>query len=109
MDKKLAQEKVRENIITLFDINKLPKAKQEETIGKIGQIIFQSVLIRVLPLLEENDLKTYNTLIENNAMPDVVLDFFFEKVPGFLDIIIEESENFRKESAEVMSKVNEAQ
>ncbi len=106
MDKKLAQEKVRENIITLFDIDKLPPEKQEETISKIGQIIFQAVLIRVLPLLEKEDQDTYNKLIDEKAMPDTVLDFFFDKVPGFLDIVTEESENFRRESAEVLKKVN---
>ncbi|OGI60375.1 hypothetical protein A2641_01505 [Candidatus Nomurabacteria bacterium RIFCSPHIGHO2_01_FULL_37_25] len=101
----VAQEEVRKNIITLFGINKLPEDKQEEMISRIGKIIFQSVLTRVLPLLEKNDLEEYEKLIESNAMPDVVLDFFFEKVPGFLNIIGEESENFRNESLSVLEQI----
>ena len=101
-----AQKEVRQNIINLFEINKLPEDKQEETISKIGNIIFQAVLIRVLPLLEEEDLAQYDKLIGSGAMPDEVLNFFFEKVPLFLEIVAEESENFRKESAEVLKQIN---
>ena len=100
-----AQKEIRKNIITLFEIDKLPEDKKEETISRIGKIIFQSVLIRVLPLLEEKDLAEYEKLIESDAMPDVVLDFFFEKVPGFLDIVGEESENFRNDSATVLGQI----
>ena len=101
-NKKEAQDKIRQNIITLFEIDKLPPEKQEETIARIGKIIFQSVLIRVLPLLEESEVEEYDKLIEGRAMPDAVLDFFFEKVPSFLDIIVEEAENFRKEATQVL-------
>jgi hypothetical protein len=103
---KNAQNEVRQNIINLFEIEKLPENKQEETISKIGQIIFQSVLMRILPLLEEDDLAAYDKLIEEKAMPDAVLEFFFDKVPSFLDIVAEESENLRKESAEVLKQIN---
>lgn len=105
MQTKKAQEEIRENIITLFNIDKLPEAKQEETIARIGKIIFQAVLIRILPLMEEKDLEEYDKLVEGGASPEDLLDFFFEKVPSFLQIVAEESENFRKESAEVLSQI----
>ncbi len=100
-----AQEEVRKNIISLFEIEKLPEEKQEETITKIGKIIFQAVLIRVLPLMEEEDRLEYEKLVESGVEAEALLDFFFEKVPGFLQIVAEESENFRKESAEVLEQV----
>lgn len=105
MDTQKAKEGMRQNIITLFEIDKLPEDKQEETISRIGKIIFTSVLARVLPFLEEKDLAEYDKLIEESAMPDVILDFFFEKVPSFLEIVAEESENFRKEAAEVLNQI----
>ena len=100
------QKEFRENIINLFQIDKLPEDKQEETINRIGKLIFQAVLLRVLPLMEEAEVEEYNKLIEGGATPEAVLDFFFGKVPGFLDIIAEETENFRKESAEVLEQTN---
>ena len=105
MNTKTAQEKIRDNIITLFEIDKLPEEKQEETISRIGKIIFQSVLVRVLPFLEEENLAQYEKLVEDGAGPDVLLDFFFEKVPSFLQIVAEEAENFKKDSMEVLEQI----
>ncbi|MFA6586114.1 MAG: DUF5663 domain-containing protein [Candidatus Paceibacterota bacterium] len=102
---KTAQSEVRKNIITLFEIEKLPEDKQEETISRIGNIIFQSVLMRVLPVLKDEELKEYEKLVDNNVEPETLLDFFFEKIPSFLQIISEETENFRKESAGVLEKI----
>jgi hypothetical protein len=105
MNTKNTQLEIRNNIITLFEIDKLPEDKQEETISRIGKIIFQSVLVRVLPFLEEEELAQYEKLVEDGVGPDVLLDFFFEKVPSFLQIVAEETENFRKDSAEVLKQM----
>jgi len=102
---KQAQSEMRNNIITMFGIDKLPEDKQEESINRIGKLIFQSVLIRILPLMSESDLAEYDALLEKNVGPDELMDFFFAKVPNFLSIIAEETENFRKEAEEVLSKV----
>jgi len=96
---------IKKTIIELFEIEKLPEDKQEETIARIGKIIFQAVLIRVLPLLEEKDLEEYNKLVESNPAPDILLDFFFDKVPSFLEIVTDEAENFRKEASEVLENI----
>lgn len=97
--------KIRGNIITLFGIDKMPEEKQEEMISRIGGIIFQGVLARILPLLEEKELAEYNKLIAEGAEPDALLDFFFENVPSFMQIVTEESENFRKDAAEVLDQI----
>ncbi|OGJ02835.1 hypothetical protein A3G06_00390 [Candidatus Nomurabacteria bacterium RIFCSPLOWO2_12_FULL_46_14] len=100
-----AQAEIRKNIIELFEIEKLPEEKQEETIGRIGKIIFQAVLTRVLPFLEEKDLEQYDKLMDSNPSPEQVLDFLFDKVPNFLQIVAEETENFRKEAGEVLGAI----
>ncbi len=104
-DTKQAQGEIRQNIIELFEIDKLPVEKQEETIDRIGKIIFQAVLVRVLPTLPEADLNEYEKMIEGGVAPDTLMDFFFAKVPNFLQIVAEESENFRKEAGEILSKI----
>ncbi|KKR78167.1 MAG: hypothetical protein UU24_C0041G0008 [Candidatus Nomurabacteria bacterium GW2011_GWA2_40_9] len=60
-----AQGEIRENIITMFGIHKLPEGEQEEAINRLGKIIF----------------------------------------PGFLQIVTEESESFRIESAKVLDSL----
>ncbi len=98
------QIQIRESIIELFNIRDLPEDKQEETINRIGGIIFQSVLMRTLPMLSEEDLVNYEKMLENNVAPDELMNFFGEKIPNFLEIVAEESENFRAEAAEAFSK-----
>lgn len=104
-DKQIAKDEFKKNIIELFEIEKLPEEKQAETISQIGNIILQSVLIRVLPALNEEEASEYDKMIEKNVEPDVLLDFFFEKIPNFLEIITEETENFRKNSAEFLEQI----
>ena len=58
------KNEVQKNIIELFEINKLPEEKQEEAITRIGNIIFQSVLIKVLPTLNEKDLVEYEKMMD---------------------------------------------
>ncbi|MES2023442.1 MAG: DUF5663 domain-containing protein [Patescibacteria group bacterium] len=98
-------QSVRQNIIKLFDIDKLPEDKQEEMISEIGSLIFQSVLIRVLPLLEEKDLAEYEKLTDQKMDIEKLFDFFFEKIPNFLQIVTEESENFRKDATQVLENI----
>ena len=98
------QNDVRKNIITMFEIDKLPEDKQEEMINRVGNTIFQSVLIRVLPMLKEDELAEYEKLLENDAEPDALFDFFFEKIPSFFQIVTEESENLREESEKALKE-----
>lgn len=99
------KNEIRQNIIDLFEIDKMPIDKQEEMIEKIGKIIFQSVLMRILPMMPPEDLEIYNKMMDDNESPEKVFDFLFEKIPNFFGIIAEESENFRKEAGEVLAKI----
>lgn len=101
-----AQSAIRNNIISLFGIDTLPEEKQEEVISKIGKMIFQAVLVRVLPMLEEEDLKSYDELVASKPGPDELMGFLLDKVPEFLDIVAEESENFRQDAEAVIKQVS---
>lgn len=100
-----AQAEIRKNIIELFEIEKLPEDQRQETINQIGKIIFQSVLLRILPLLDDEELAAYDTLMDGGATPDEALDFFAEKVPSFMGIVAEETENFRKDAAQFLKQL----
>lgn len=106
MDIQQAQGALRATIIEIFDIDKLAPEEQEKMITKIGGLVFQAVLMRILPTMSEEDQSQYEALIDNKAGADELLEFLMNKVPNFMDIVIEESENFRKDAAEVLSKLN---
>ena len=95
---------ISQNTFRILGVDKMTPEEQEKIINRVGGIIFQSVLLRALPTLDEKSLKEYEKLMDAKAEPETVLDFFFEKVPDFLRIITEESEKFQKESAEALGK-----
>lgn len=99
------QQEVRENIIELFDIDKLPPEQQEEMINKIGQQIFEAVLMRVLPDMPESEVAEYEAMLDKNAGADEVMQFFMDKVPNFMGIVAEESQNFKDEAADILAKL----
>lgn len=104
---KQVQGDIRNNIIALFGIDKMPEDKQEEAINQVGQLIFQSVLMRILPGMSEEDLNTYEKMLEDQVDPEKLFEFFIEKEPNFMQIVAEESEKFAKESEEVLGNVVE--
>ena len=97
------KDELNKNIFETFGINEMPENEQEEAITNLGEVIFQSVLLRILPMLKEEELKQYQKLIDTNPEPDALLEFFFEKIPNFMQIVAEEAEKLRKEYAETLS------
>jgi len=93
----------KQNIIELFEIEKLPEVEQEEAINKISKVIFEAVLLRVLPTMSEEDLAEYEKLLESGVAPDALFDFFFSKIPDFFKIVAEESESFREKAESVLA------
>ncbi len=94
------KDELNKNIFEVFGIGEMSEGEQEEAIIGIGEVIFKSVLLRVLPILKEEELKEYEKLLEKNPEPDEVLEFFFEKIPNFLQVVAEETEKLKKEYEE---------
>jgi len=102
---KQAQLEIKENIMTMFEFHKLPEEEQMEATNTLGKIIFQMVLIRVLPLMEEDHVSQYEVLIDGDVAPDELMDFFFDKVPNFLQVVTEETNSFHRQAAEALKQV----
>ncbi|MCX6747555.1 MAG: DUF5663 domain-containing protein [Candidatus Nomurabacteria bacterium] len=105
MDTKQTKEESQKNIIEMFGIDKLPKEEQEKELAEIGDMLFEEILIKTIPLLKEKDLKEYEKLIDSGVEPDELMNFFFDTVPNFAQIINQEAETFRKESEFVLKQV----
>jgi hypothetical protein len=90
-----------------FGLSTLPPEKQEELLARIGGIIYQAVLMRVLSQMTEIEQDEFDSLLEKGAEPDEIFSFLKEKVPSVETIIKEESDAFKKETIEVMNQVQE--
>ena len=73
-------------------------------VERLGRLIFQATLVRAIPLLSEENQKEYEKLIDSEKGGDEMFKCLQEKVPGFEEIIKEESEALRLEMSEGFSQ-----
>ncbi|MEK7572506.1 MAG: DUF5663 domain-containing protein [Patescibacteria group bacterium] len=90
---------IKENLFDLFQLDKMPPKKGAEMLERLSKLVFQAVLVRVLPLLSEENLSEYEKIVNSQQDGDVLFKFLGEKIPEFENIIKEESENLRAEMA----------
>jgi len=98
---------LRQNIIKDLGLDTLSEKEQEEALLKIGKIIFQSILIKVIEELDDNEIDNFTELLEKNPNDEkVILDFLQAKVPNFNELVNNEVANFKKESMDFMKEIS---
>jgi len=95
---------------TLFDtlnIESLPEDQQEEIVEQTGKVIFQSIMIRVIPLLSDSEKEEFATIAESDLGEDntAVFDYLNEKIPNLDEIVAEVIADFRDRSNDILSKI----
>ena len=89
-------DNTKKELFDLFEIEKIDPLKGEELLNRMSKIIFQSVLVRVLPTLTEEQQAKYDEIIENGKEEDLFL-FLRDNVQDFDEIIKEEANILKKE------------
>jgi hypothetical protein len=97
---------MREALIKTYNLQSLPVEEQDEMIQQIGGMIFQSVLLRVAPQLNETQQKELEMILDADGTPEQLLGYLNGAVPGFADIIKEEADAFKAQSEALMSQVD---
>lgn len=93
---------INNNIVKTLGIDSLPIEKQKEAMERLGAIVYQEVMLRVLDILSEEDKDEFEKLIEKTPDPEIMFSFLASKIPNLEEIVNEESEKLRKESAEII-------
>lgn len=96
---------INDNIIKTLGIDALPVEKQKEAMEKLGAIVYQEVMLRVLDIMSDEDKDAFEKLIEKNPDPEIMFTYLSEKVPTIDAIVSEEAEKLRAESAEIMGEI----
>ncbi|MFA6514706.1 MAG: DUF5663 domain-containing protein [Candidatus Paceibacterota bacterium] len=91
---------VKKDLFDLFQIDKMSPEKGEEMLGRLSKLVFQAVLVRVLPTLSEEELSEYEKIVDGDQEADVIFKFLSEKIKNLDEIIKEEAENLRIALAE---------
>jgi hypothetical protein len=90
---------IKQTITDLFELDKMAPEKAAETVDRLGKLIFQAVLVRVLPILSEQDMAEYEKIVDSKEGGEAIFKFLGEKIPDFEKIIMEEAESLRAELA----------
>lgn len=90
---------IKQSIMDMFELDKMEPTKALEMVERLSRLIFQATLVRVLPLLNEEETKEYEKIVENAEGPEILLKFLEEKVSSFGEIFEEEAEGLRDELA----------
>jgi len=90
---------IKKTIVDLFELDKMAPEKAAEMANRLGRLIFQAVLVRVLPLLSEKEMKEYEKIVDSKGGGEEIFKFLGEKIPDFEKIIMEEAELLRAELA----------
>lgn len=98
-------KQTNENIIKILGIDSLPLDKQKEAMERLGAIVYQEAMLRVLEILSEEDKNEFEKVIAQNPDPENLFSFLSEKVPNLDEIITEEAEKLRGESAEIIGEI----
>ncbi len=93
---------INKNIVITLGINSLPVEQQKEAMERLGSIVYQEVMIKSIELLEESDKDEFEKLIEKDPNPNTMFEFLSKKIPNLNEIVIEEAEKLRDESAEII-------
>jgi hypothetical protein len=99
MDKNTA-----DNIISELGLDQLSQEEQEQVLERIGKIIYQAVLERVLGRLSEEDAQKLDELLDGDPSGEEILAFLRERIDNIDEIIQEEAQKFRQESLQVMQE-----
>lgn len=90
---------MKKTILDLFELDKLPPDKAAEMVDRLGKLVFQAVLVRVLPMLSKPEMAEYEKILDSKEGGEAVLNFLGEKVPNFKNIVKEEVNKLKAELA----------
>ena len=96
---------IQKNISSALEINSLPPEEQQEIILRVGALIYQNVLIRVIEMMTEKDQDEFEKLLDKNANPEDIFSFLKEKIKDLEKIIDEEAIKFKDKASNIMDQI----
>ena len=98
------------NIIKELGLDALPPERQEEVILKIGELINQRIVVRVLEKLSEAEKDEFEKVLsEKMSDQDAVMGFLKSKISDFDDMVAKEIADFKQSSLDMITKASEGQ
>lgn len=94
------------DLVKELHLDALSPEKLEETLARIGALIFKSVMMTSLERMSEREKERLDKLYNNNPVNlPAALEYIQSKVPDFEKIVEEEVAKFKEESLKAMGKL----
>lgn len=91
------------NLIKELGLEKLPEKEQKELLEKMGKVVYEKILIKVIEKLTDDEASKLTELLEEKKIEEFG-KYLDEKVPDSGSIIKEEVEKFREKMIEAVEK-----
>lgn len=96
-----------QNIITLFKLESLSAEEQEKAIEKIGDIVFQRVILKITELLTPEQLERLNEALQKEEQePGSILQCLQSNVPNLSQVVNNEIIEFKSEYKSLIQTID---
>ena len=99
------QDPVKKAIVDMLELHKLPESQQIKVLEGIGQVVYEAIFMRVMDELDEKGQKEFTAALDRAKTPDEVVSHLTEHVPNFDQLVQEEVEKLREDSAQFLEKL----
>lgn len=99
------QDPIKKTILDMLELHKLPESQQIKMLEGIGQVVYEAVFMRVMEALNEKQQAEFTAALDRAKTPDDVVSYLTEHVPNFDQLVQEEVEKFREDSAQFLEKL----
>ena len=96
---------IQKKIANTLDLGSLPPEEQQEIILRVGTLIYQNVMIRVMETMPAGNQDEFEKLLDQNAPPEKIFSFLSEKVKDFEKIIEEEAAKLKNKTDSIMGQI----
>ena len=96
---------IQKNISSVLELENLPPEERQEIILRVGALIYQNVLMRVMEVMKEEEQDEFEKLLDKNAGPEDIFMFLKDKVKDFEKIIEEEALKFKNKASGIMNQI----
>src|SRR3989339_193908 len=92
-----------QNIAAELGLEDMPVKERDSILLKIGQIIFQRIMMRALDEMNEEVKEKFDQALgESKGNPESILDFLRANIKNFDELAGEEIAGFKKESIDLL-------
>ena len=99
--KKQSKSDIKKSLLKELGLEKLSKEKQEDLIGKMGEIILKKMFLEIADSLSKDEQDDFEKLLNEKGTPEEIEEFLKTKIPNYeesLDKIITDlNESLKKE------------